>query len=277
MPDVEDQVVETEKPVAKTKEPETVTLTKAEVEALRRERDEFKTDAQFWAQRARGGKETAREPEDDPVDTAGLVPEVTGDADIDAAIFSDPAKWTEAITQGPKAIGQYIKSLGLVSGAEAAEIAIRAARQVVKGTVQGMQTDQQLTSDYADLKDNKSELFKTTAPIYQKLVAMNGGKESSALLYAAAGQAKAVIDAKAPAAPKRRPADDDEYDRYDPDEDDRRARADAQGARRGRPAPIEDETSDMIGPEAKAICQQMDVKEEDYLKSQKDLGTRRRR
>lgn len=277
MPGDEEQVVVVTPP--KDKAPETISLTKAEHAALVRERDEARESERFWAQRARGGKEPEPADADEDVDTTGLVPEVTGVEDLDRAIFDNPEKWTDAITKGPKAIGAYIKTLGLVTGAEAAEIAVKAAQRVVTGTVQGMQSDAQIMADFPDMKNNgadgttPSELFKLARPIYQNLVKMNGGKQSSALIYAAAKAAKAELDAKAPK-PKPR-EDDDPYERYD--EQERRDRADAQGARRGRSAPVEDDDAGSLGPEAKAICVQMGIKEEDFIKSQKELGTRRRR
>lgn len=272
---VEQEDLEQPKPPAgKGKEPETVTLTRAEHQALLRERDEARDSERFWASRARGDKgEDTPEPEEEPIDTDGLIPEVTGDADVDEAIFSDPDKWTEALTKGPKAVEQFVKRLGYVSAKEAAEIAVKAARQEVRTTVRHMQTDSQLVGDFADMKDPKSELFQAAAPIYQKLVAMNGGKQTTALLYAAAEAAKAKLEAKAPAKPRR--GDSDEYDRYDP-ESERQARARAQGSNR-RSAPVPDDDAGDLGPEALAICRAMDIKPEDYIASQKQLGSARRR
>lgn len=253
------------------KTPETITLTKDEYASLQRQLNETRESEKFWATKARGAQPQAEEPEEEEIDTNGLVPEVTGNDDIDQAIFEDPDKWTEAISKGPKAIGQYIKTLGLVSGAEAAEIAIKAARQEIQGAVRGMQADSKLVGDFSDMRDPNSDLFKAAAPIYKQLVELNGGKQTTALLYAAAGQAKATLAAKAPK-PKR---EDDPYERYD--EEDRQARADAQGARRGKSAPVEDDSYSELGPEALAICKQMNISTEDYQKSQKELGTRRRR
>ncbi len=272
---------EVEQPVTKpqAKEPETVTLSKAEHAALIRERDEARESEKFWATRARGGKEETLEPEDEPIETDGLVPEVTGNEDVDEAIFNDPEKWTEAITKGPQAIEKFVKKMGYVSAKEAAEIAVRAARQEVGRTVQNMQTDNQLVTDFPDMRDSKSDLFKAAAPIYQNLVKMNGGKQSTALLHAAATAAKATISAKAPPARQR---DDDDYERYEA-EDERRARADAQGASRGRRAPVQDDDEGGVGPAALDMIRQMNasggpqITEADFIASQKQLGSRRRR
>lgn len=272
---VEQEVTTTEKPGGK--QPETISLTKTEHAALIRERDEARESERYWATRARGGKEDAPPPEDDAIDTDGLVPESTGNEDLDRAIFEDPEKWTEAITKGPKAIGQYIKSLGLVTGAEAAEIAVKAARQVVESKVQGMQVDAKL-GEFADLKDQESELFQKTAPIYREMVADNGGKQSSALMLAAARIAKAEMKASAPK-PKVR-EEDDVYDRYD--EDDRKARVAAQGGNRGRAAAADDTETDSIGPQARELIRQMNsgggpqITEEDFMASRKEIGARRR-
>jgi hypothetical protein len=272
--ETEDQVVTQPK---EEKKPEWTPPSKEEWERSQRDLEEARTSERFWAQRAKGHQSEPQATEE-PVDTDGLVPEVTGDDDVDRAIFEDPAKWTEALTQGPKAVKAYVRSLGLVSAQEAAEIAVKAARQVVGNTVQGMQADARLTGEFSELQDPKSELFKTTQPIFQELVAMNGGKQTTALLFAAAKAAKAQLDA---AKPKPKPREEeDPYDRY---EDDRRARADAQGAGRGRPAAIEDDDADLIGPEARELIRQMNaaggqqITEKEFMESQKRLGTRRAR
>jgi hypothetical protein len=249
MPGEDEQIIEQPKPEKPAGKDEGVTLTKAEHAALLRERDEARESERFWAQKARGGKEDPAEPEEEEE------PEPEPDPDE-----PDPEKFVDELAKdGVKALRKY----GFMTRAEAEKLADaraeKIAGKVVDRRVQGMQSDTQLVSDFKDIRDPKSELFKTAAPIYQKLVAMNGGKQTTALLYAAAQAAQAKLDAKAPP-PRER---EDPYDRYD--EDDRQARANAQGARRGRPAPVPDDDADSLGPQALAIANAFGVTPEAYL------------
>jgi hypothetical protein len=243
---------------------DSVTLSKAEHEALIRDRDEARESEKFWAQKARGGKEDPAEPEEEEEPKPEPEPEEP-----------DPEKFVDELAKdGLKALRKY----GFMTRAQAEKLADERAEKmadkVVDRRVKGMQSDTQLVTDFKDIRDPKSELFKTAAPIYQKLVAMNGGKQTTALLYAAAEAAQAKLDAKAPPPKPRR--DEDDYDRYEPEED-RRARARAQGSERGRPAPVQDDDAGDLGPEALEICKAMGVKPEEYIASQKQLGARRRR
>jgi hypothetical protein len=260
-----------------------VTLTRAEVDALHRERDEARESEKFWAQRARAGGGADRgehaEEEQEQIETADLVPEVTGDADIDEKIFSDPDKWAEAISKGPAAIQAFIRKAGYVTGAEVADIAAKVARRSIDVERQKMGSDAQIVRDFPELQDAKSELFTATAVELKKLVAMDPrAKNSPSTLYAAASTAKAKLEAKRPPARRADPDDDgDRYDRVDREpEEDRRRRADAQdGTRsRGRDA---DADLDMLGPEARDVIKQMGITQEQFAESAREVRGQRGR
>lgn len=272
---------------------EEVKLTRAEFESLKRERDEARESERFWANRARSGGQAAAEQVDEPeeqIETGDLVPDVTGEESIDKAIFSDPDKWAEAVSKGPDAIRAYVRSLGLVTGKEAAEIARDVARRTVDVERAKMGTDAKIMNDFPELANPKSDLFKATTVELQQLVAIDpSAKNRPATLYAAAKAAKAGLAAKA-AADRGRTRDDDHedddrYDRIDDDdrggrnrddddEGDRRRRIDAQdGRNRSRDT---DDDMDMVGPQAREVIRQMGITEKEYQDSRRELGVGRR-
>jgi len=257
---------------------EKVSLSRAEFEALRRDRDEARESERFWAARARSGDQPqhAEEPEE-MVETADLIPDVTGDQSVDEAIFNDPDRWAEAISKGPAAIKAFIKSQGLITGSEAAEIAAKVARRTVDVERGKMSSDAAIMRDFPGLADPKSEFFKATSAELKKFVALDPrAKNSPATLYAAAETAKAKLEAKQ-AADRRRgrdDEDDDHYDRFERDDEreaDRRARADAQDGTRIRNRGTEDDYENTLGPEARETMRQMGVTEEEYKASVKEL------
>jgi hypothetical protein len=264
---VEQVVEQPDKPAKPGKEPETVTLTKAEVETLRRERDEARESERTWYERAtgRGAQADPAEPEEEDEPE----PEPEPEPDIDPEKFVD-----ELAKDGLRALKRH----GVMTRSDveklATELAEKVAGKVMDRRFAGMQSSSKLVTDFPDLNDENSELMKASRPIYRQLFDMNGKKHSTALMYAAAKAAKTQLDAKAP--PPRTRRDEDDYDRYEPEED-RRARARAQGSERGRPAPVHDDDSGDLGPEALEICRAMNVTPEEYVASQKQLGARRRR
>lgn len=273
---LDNETVETP-PVPKGQQPETITISKAEYDRIARERDEARQSEKFWADRARGGKQPAPEVEEDEdaIETADLVPpKVTGKSDIDEAIFSDPDKWLDAISKGPKAIEALVKKQGFVSAEEAAAIAAKVARRTVDVERGKITTDNKLMTAYPELSDANSELFKATAKEYAELIEFDpGAKKSPATLFAAAKAAKARL-----AAEKRaKGPDEDEYG-YDRVESDRRSRVAAQDGSRGGRGSRSEEPDDMLGPQAKAIARMMGVTDEEFLaeKRKTDAGRRRR-
>lgn len=229
--EIDDQQPEvTEKPDKPAKEPETVTLTKAEHEALKRELAEEKEAGKYWAGVARGGKQSKDEDEDGE-------PEVKEKDDEDD---DGPDKLVDEFsTQGIKALVKR----GVLTKKAATELikqeAAKIARGLIKEERQKATTENAVFRDFPELKDPKSELFEATKKEMQLLVDTFGQEaaNSTAHLYMAAKAAKASLK---PAKPAR---DDERYD-YD----DRQLRADAQdgGGRRGSQLSDDDHvTSDM--------------------------------
>lgn len=265
-------------PVSKEQKPETVTMTRAERDALLRERDEAKQSERYWADRARSGKEPQQQEEDESIEVADLVPQkVTGDKNVDESIFSDPDKWLEAISKGPKAIQTLIRKEGFVTGTEAAEIAEKVARRTVSIERGKITTDNRLMTAFPELADNKSELFRATAEEYQELVAFDeSAKKSPATLFAAARAAKQKLEAKAAKTGKARGDEEDEYG-YDRVESDRRRRVDAQdGSRSGKGARADD-VDDHLGPQARQLAKQMGITDEEMIAEKKKLDAGRRK
>lgn len=260
---------------------EQITISRAELEGLRRERDEARDSERFWAQRARAGgqqpAESVEEPEEE-IETDDLIPAVTGDQSVDEAIFSDPDKWADAVSKGPAAIQAFVRKAGYVTATEAADIAAKVARRTVDVERQKMTTDAVIVRDFPDLNNPKSELFQATAAELRHLVAMDPrAKNSPATLYAAANAAKAKLEAKRPASRRGAEDDEDRYDRYGEErEDDRRRRADAQDGthRSGRDA---GDDLDMLGPEAKEVIRQMGITAEEFSSSAREVRGQRPR
>jgi hypothetical protein len=258
------------------KEPETVSIPKAEWERVQRQVTELTESERYWATRARGGDEP--EAEEEEIDTKSLVPEVTGNDDVDEAIFNDPDKWTDAISKGPAAIEKFIKKAGYLKADEVAQIAVRAARQEVQTATQRFTSDNAILSQFPELRDKNSELWKETAKNLQEMVGIDkNAAKTPAALFAAAKLAKATLGQKQPARDRggRFAGDDDVYDRYD--EDERRARVDAQGGSRSRRGGEPDDDQDMLGPDLKQMCKDMGVSEADFLKNRRVLNSERGR
>lgn len=231
---------------------ETVTLSKAEVESLRRERDEANQTAKYWANFARQGGQPADQVVEDEEEIEVDPAEVLDPDAPDGLAGDTPDKLVDELaSQGTAAL----RKRGYVTAKEAQQIAVRAAtqvankvsREVVGNERQKLISDNQLLGKFPELRDNKSELFKETAKIYSEAVAMDpSAKKTPAALYLAATAAKQLIDSRG--------VSEEEQERLD--------RVAAQDGRtRGRRESAED---DMLGPEAAEVLRQMKVTPEDF-------------
>jgi len=229
----------------KGKEPETVTLSKSEVESLRRERDEARESERYWSDRARG----AAEPEE---------PKEPADPDDDDP---DPAQETLVDDFSSTGIAALVKR-GLVTKKDAKaliekiseRVATKVARQVV-GQAQAKATaDTTIMSEFGDLKDENSELFKQTKLELARLGKLHPGQAHTAKdLYSAASIAQTKIDAKKPKDQGRNGNDGERYDYQDTEgEEIRRLRVDSQGGARGRTA-RQDIDDDILPPQTKQV------------------------
>jgi hypothetical protein len=262
---------------------EKVTITRAEFERINRELKETRESERAWASLARGPQQQAQpQDEEEVIETDDLLP-ATGSEAVDEAILQNPEKWVEAVSKGPGAIKTLIKSMGLVSAAEVAEIARKVAARAISYERGKMSTDAALVRDFPELTDKKSPLFKETAKELQAMVNLDPKlKNSPGALLAAAKVAKATLDAaEAGKRASRRRNDDDEdddrYDRYgdrddrdddDREEQDRRRRSDSQDTtrNRGRDRSGDD---DMLGDQARRVIAEMGITAEEFRESEK--------
>lgn len=262
-----------EAPDRPAKGPETITVTKAEWERSQRERDEARESEKYWSEVARGAGKNGNggkpaEKEDPGIEIADLVPKVTGDKDVDEAIFNDPDKWLEAIAKGPKAITALIRKEGFVNAQEVADIARKVARRTVDVERTKITTDNRLMSKFPELADNTSDLFKATAEEYKELLEFDpSGENDPRVLFAAAKAAKARL-----AAARRRSNDDDDYGYDRPGEEERRARIAAQDGSRGGVRRERAEDDERIGPQARAVIEGMGLKQDAFLEAKKRVA-----
>lgn len=253
-----------------------VTISKAELDSLRRERDEARQSERDWANMARRNNAPAPQPvveEEEGLDPADYTdidePQVKGDT---------PEKLVDDLAaEGAAALGKR----GFITAADAkrmaVEIAAKVTRELIGRERSKMASDATIMAEFPDLKDQKSELWAETAKRYQRAVAMDpNAKKTPAALYLAAEAARESLKAKNAG---RRREDDDDDDNYrgerEPEED-RRRRADSQDARpRGRQAA--DDMEDMLGSEARQIAKAMGVSDAEFKASRKELGDQRPR
>lgn len=259
---------------------ETVTIPKAEWERNQRELNERGEAARYWSDRARAGNKGSDQEDDDNQENTPEVPEVTGNEDVDQAIFSDPEKWVAAIAKGPAAIEALIRKGGYVTAEKAAAIARKVARETVNETTGRLSSDHAFMNRYPDLQNKESDLFKATATEYNEMLAemtpeeRREAKKSPLTLRAAARTAEAKLKAAKTSKPKA-DEDDFEYERVDPEEE-RRQRVRAQdGSRGGRGGGGEEESR--IGPQQRAVLEGMGVSEDKFRISEKNIGSARRR
>jgi len=214
------------------------------------------------------------EEQEEQIETADLIPEVTGDSTVDEAIFSDPDKWTDAIARGPQAIQAFIRKAGYVTAKEAADIAAKVAQRTVQVERQKLGSDAAIVGEFPDLRNNESPLFKATAAELKKLVALDpSARNRPATLYAAATAAKAKLDAAEKRQERNRENrdEDDFYERFErEDETERRQRAAAQDGSRTRTRESADDDT-YLGPEARAVIAGMGITDAEFQASAREI------
>ncbi len=247
-----------------------VTLSRAELDSLRRERDEARESERYWANQARGN---GRQPEPQAAED-GPDPREFLDEEERPSIEGDtPEKLIDEFASSGVAA---LSKRGFITAADAKRIAVEAALHVSQELIgrerQKMGTDAQIKQEFPELWDKESELFKATAVRYQKAVAMDpSATKSPAALWLAAEAARESL--------KRTSTRDEEDNGYrngrGEREDDRRARAAAQDSRSNGRQAIDD--MDMMGPDAKEVAKLMGITEKEFRESRKELGMRPRR
>lgn len=247
-----------------------VTLSRSELDSLRRERDEARESERYWANAARSGNGRQAEPqaqEDDGPDASEFL---DPDEDKGAIEGDTPEKLIDEFAASGVAA---LSKRGFITAKDAQKIAVDTALRVTQEMIgrerQKIGTDQQIMGEFPELKDQNSDLFKATAKIYQRAVAMDpNARKTPAVLMLAAEAARESLKRTAPA------RGDDDYERGDRGEreEDRRARAAAQDSRSNGKQHVDD--MDMLGPEAKEVARLMGVSEKEFRDSRKDLGVR---
>jgi hypothetical protein len=269
----EEEVIERDatQPVVPDKGPgkDEVTISKAELEGLRRELSESQKSERDWASfHRRGGQdaEPAAEPEDQLDASQFIDPEAEG-----AGVQNDtPEKLVDDLAAEGVA---GLTKRGFITAVEAQKLAFDVATKVSReliGREEKMRTtDATLLNEFPELRDQNSELFKATAIRYQKAVAMDPqAKKTPAALYLAADAARESLKARKPA---RRDTDDEDLDTRGnrEDESDRRRRADSQDSRpKGRAET--DDFEDMLGSEARTVIEKMGITDEEYKAARKE-------
>jgi hypothetical protein len=253
-----------------------VTLSRAELDSIRRERDEARESERYWANQARGGGRQA-EPAAQAVDDGPDPNEFLDTEERPAGLDGDtPEKLIdEFASQGVAALSKR----GFITASDAKRIAVEAALHVSQELIgrerQKMGTDAQIKSEFPDLWNKDSDLFRETAVRYQKAVAMDpNATKSPAALWLAAEAARESLK-RSGRDTQRDEEDDYPRERRGEREDDRRARAASQDSRSNGRQQIED--IDMLGPEAKQVAKLMGISDKEFRDSRKELGVRPRR
>src|ERR1041384_4468324 len=207
---LEDEQLETPVVPAAGKEKEakdeTVTLSKAEVEARPRDRDEARQSEKYWANIARSGGSQAEHPAEeanDGLDASEFLDEEAGDTGLEG---DTPEKLVDDLAaRGVSAIAKR----GFITAKDAhkiaAEMAIKISRKLIGRERQKITSDTQIMSEFPELKDQSSELFKETARIYQAAVAMATTTTKSARPIAAGEPTRRIPGPVAAAAPPTSP------------------------------------------------------------------------
>lgn len=242
-----------------------VSLSRKEYEALQRRLDELAESERYWAERAKGAKDSGGDPvdEDDYDERDEEEDDEPADDDPDKVLDEFSTKGVEALVKRgvltKKAARELIRK-------EAEKI----ARQVVGMESKRLQSDAALLRAFPDLADESSALFKRTAEIFKADVARDPTlKKSSTALMLAARAAKAELEAEARAARRH----DDEEDRL------HRIRRQSGDRSRGRTDFDDDDDGD-LGPEARELIARMSrygVTEEKFKQSREQVLQDRRR
>lgn len=269
----------------KPKEPETVTLSKSQYEAMQRENQELRQSERAWSEMARRGAPAPAEPapEPEPEVSYQFEPPQPDAPNFDSEkpeVFIDDLSST-----GVKALVKR----GVLTEKAATEIfdkryvpaMVKLAEQVVQKHVSRLTSDAKLFNDFPELKEKDSEFVRETAKHYNELTALDPvyGKKTNIAIHAAAQIARATLAAET-AARKRKPQDEDMYE----DESSRKLRAASQDGITKRGS-VGDEEDSTVGPEARQLLRQMNaaggggpkVSEQAFLEAKKRMGIRSRR
>ena len=250
----------------KGKEPKTVTLSEDEHKSLTRRLSELENSERYWSERARTQQQPQQTDQEEEEDEDGE--ELEGD---------DPSKVVDDFSVSGV---QALVKRGVLTRKAARELiekyATKVARRIVKAERAEVTRESAIFTEFPELRDQNSDLWKATSAEMGRLVKIDpGAANNPTALYSAAAIAKAKLDAKQP---QRRSSRDDDDDRYEYDEDrDRRLRADSQGAdRRPRGRTDFEDEADEFTSEAREVMQKMGMDAKTFRKGQELTGQTRR-
>jgi hypothetical protein len=208
---------------------------------------ELADSERYWAEQARGRGTADLEPDEEPP-----APEPE-EEDESADDFLDRLS-----KEGPRAVAKVAAKLaskeGFVRKEDVSKIVAPLIQEVVQRERGKLTADAKLVTQYPELRDEKSELFKATAVIYRELVAEDPDlKGSPQTLFMAARAARAELKAAAKTAANGDQQPDGESGDYREEREDReearqrRIRAQQGDTGRGRSTPYEGD-DDPLGP-----------------------------
>lgn len=242
-----------------------VPLTRAQAEGLQRERDESRASERAWADIARGTRQAPPSPVEQELPDASefLDPEEThGGVEDDT-----PERFVDDFAKNGSAA---ISKRGFVTRAEAIKMATDAAIKVSNDLIgrnnQRTSSDQAILTEFGDLKNPESALYKETAVRYQRAIKMDpGAAKTPAALYLAAEGARDVLKAREASKPPVADEGEDETDRQH-----RAASQDGRTRSRGQA----DDALDMIGPQAREVIKGFGISDAEFQASAKATGGR---
>lgn len=233
---------------------EEVTRLREENVSLRRRATESEQSERFWADKAKtgGGEQPKRGPQ--IVEPEVELGDLAGDEQVDDEAPQTPEKFLDELNEkGVDAIISALRKRGLVLDKDQVlQLSAETSRRVVQHERGKMTIDAQISTDFPELKDDTSELFKETSRIFRHNVELDPNlRKSPAALLMAASQARAELKAKAPVKKARSDYREEGEDREA--DDARQRRINAQRGELGRGgAPFEGDDDD-LGPEARSV------------------------
>jgi hypothetical protein len=245
-----------------------------EVAAMRRELQEQRDAARYWAEQARRTTPAQQQPatkkrkidedieiEDDGDDDDDGAEETESVDDFVASLAADGHN---ALAKRGYLKAKQIKALinDLVE-----KKATKIARAVVGREREALNRDAALTREFPGLSDEKSEMFQRTSEVYREMIAEDPslGKSPSALK--AAARVAAAELAKSGTKKRSRVVEDDEDEEAELTREERIAMQ-AGGQRRNK---RQSEDSDELSPLQKKMVREFGISEADYRKAAKNL------
>lgn len=248
----------------KGKEKDELATLRADNARLTKSNTELGESERYWAEQAKNG----RKPEADEDETPAQKKKVDDewDENEEASTFVD-----DLSAKGIKALqkrGMLTKKQATEMIEErATEIATKIARDIVGKARTSMTADAKLVSQFPELQDEKSDLFKETKRIFAENCAEDPSlKKSQGALMMAAKQAKLELQIKTGKTSTTQSEEDREQARIE-----RIAGQQGSRGRRGAAEFTEDD-DDTIGPEARTMLTQFaryGVTDDDYKKEVK--------